>query len=112
MSPARRVRKRPAARRDLIAQWVWYAEEGGLAVADQFLEAVDSTLRRVAEHPKSGRLLEPKLHPKLPVRVVPVGNGFPNILLFYIATDGGVELIRALHGSRDLAAILDDFTPE
>lgn len=109
MSPSLRVRGRPAARRDLIAQWVWYAEEAGIAVADRFLAAVDTTLRRVAEHPRSGRLLHPALHPKLPIRVVPVGSGFHSILLFYLASEDGVELVRAIRGSRDLAVLLDEF---
>lgn len=38
-----RVLKREAAKRDLIQQWVWYAEEASLEVADRFLTAVDST---------------------------------------------------------------------
>ena len=32
-----RVRKRQAAKRDLIAQWVWYAENADLETADRFL---------------------------------------------------------------------------
>jgi len=39
-----RVLKREAAKRDLIAQWVWYAENASTEVADRFLRAVDSTL--------------------------------------------------------------------
>jgi plasmid stabilization system protein ParE len=41
-----RVRKREAAKRDLIHQWVWYAENASIEVADRFLEAADSTLRK------------------------------------------------------------------
>jgi toxin ParE1/3/4 len=95
-----------------VAQWVWYAEESGIECADRFLAAVDATLRRVAEHPRSGRLLEPALHPKLPIRVVPVGSGFQSILLFYLASEDGVELIRVIHGSRDLAVLLDEFNQD
>jgi len=38
------VQKRDAAKRDLIAQWVWYAENAGIDVADRFLEAAEHTL--------------------------------------------------------------------
>ncbi len=31
-----RIRKREAAKRDLIEQFVWYAENAGLEVADRF----------------------------------------------------------------------------
>jgi hypothetical protein len=35
----RRILKREAAKRDLIEQWVWYTEKGGVGLADRFLEA-------------------------------------------------------------------------
>jgi plasmid stabilization system protein ParE len=38
------VQKREAAKRDLIAQWVWYAENASIEVADRFLEAANNTL--------------------------------------------------------------------
>ena len=49
-----RVLKREAAKRDLIQQWVWYAENAGIEVADRFLEAADSTLKLLASQPESG----------------------------------------------------------
>jgi ParE toxin of type II toxin-antitoxin system, parDE len=49
-----RVVKRPAAKRDLVQQWVWYAEKASIAVADRFLVAVDSTLEALASQPDSG----------------------------------------------------------
>jgi hypothetical protein len=36
------IRKREAAKRDLIAQWVWYAENASIEVADNFLNAVSA----------------------------------------------------------------------
>lgn len=49
-----RVLKREAAKRDLIAQWVWYAENAGIEIADRFLDAVEATLISLAAHPESG----------------------------------------------------------
>jgi plasmid stabilization system protein ParE len=40
----RRVWRQEAAKRDLIAQWVWYAENAGFETADRFLAAVEVTL--------------------------------------------------------------------
>jgi plasmid stabilization system protein ParE len=37
-----RVLKREAARRDLVQQWVWYAENAGIELADRFLRAADT----------------------------------------------------------------------
>ena len=32
-----RVHKREAAKRDLVDQWVWYAENASVEIADRFL---------------------------------------------------------------------------
>ncbi len=48
------VRKREAAKRDLIAQWVWYAENADLDTADRFLRAADSTVSMIAGQPEAG----------------------------------------------------------
>lgn len=36
---------------------------------------------------------------------IPVGNGFGKYLLVYVHADGGIDLVRVLHGSRDLTAL-------
>jgi toxin ParE1/3/4 len=35
-------------------------------------------------------------------------KGFKKYLVFYRVTDTGVEIIRVIHGARDIEAILDD----
>ena len=43
--------KREAAKRDLIPQWVWYAEIASIEVANNFLNAAEQTTRsRSAGH--------------------------------------------------------------
>ena len=49
-----RVLKREAAKRDLIAQWVWYAENASIEIADHFLAAVESTAATLARQPEIG----------------------------------------------------------
>jgi plasmid stabilization system protein ParE len=49
-----RVRKREAAKRDLIAQWLWCAENASVEVADRFPQAADTTLNLLATQPESG----------------------------------------------------------
>ena len=39
-------------------------------------------------------------------------KGFGRYLIFYRATDSGVEILRVLHGARDLSAILDEESQE
>ena len=101
-----RVLKREAAKRDLVAQWVWYAENADIEVADRFLTAADKTLALLATQPESGApffVRKPELQG---MRRFPVSDGFENILLFYFPLKDGVDLVRVIHGSRDLDRLL------
>jgi toxin ParE1/3/4 len=40
------------------------------------------------------------------LRFFPV-TGFPNHLLFYRPLENGLELVRVLHGARDIASLLE-----
>jgi toxin ParE1/3/4 len=102
-----RVVKREAAKRDLIRQWVWYAENATVEIADRFLMAADNTVADVATHPGRGRPVFTRRSDLQGMRRIPVGDGFEKFLLFYFPTPEGVELVRVLHGGRDLAQILD-----
>ena len=48
------VRRREAAKRDLIAQWVWYAQKADIETADRFLAAVAETVSMLAGQPEAG----------------------------------------------------------
>jgi toxin ParE1/3/4 len=101
-----RVRKREAAKRDLIRQWVWYAENASIEVADRFLQATESTLAVLSAQPESGTrafLTKPELKG---IRRFPIGDGFEQILLFYFPLHDGVELVRVVHGHRNLERLL------
>jgi hypothetical protein len=41
-----RVLKREAAKRDIVAQWLWYADNASIEIADRFLQAADNTSRQ------------------------------------------------------------------
>ena len=101
-----RVFKREAARRDLVAQWVWYSENGSVEVADRFLLAVDQTLSVLASQPESGSVVLLRSPELRGLRRAPVSDGFEKILLFYFPLQGGVDLVRVVHGSRDLERLL------
>jgi len=51
-----RVLRREAARRDLIEQFLWYAQNASVDVADRFLSSAERTLKRLAMAPASGAL--------------------------------------------------------
>jgi toxin ParE1/3/4 len=103
-----RVLKREAAKRDLIAHCVWYAETASVAVADRFLSAADSTLSLLATQPESGSPFFVSKIELQGMRRVPVSNGFEKILLFYFPLQDGVDLVRVVHGSRELNQLLTE----
>ena len=41
------------------------------------------------------------------VRSFPL-KGFPNHLVYYRAVEGGIEVLRVLHGARDIDAIFEE----
>jgi toxin ParE1/3/4 len=102
------VLKREAAKRDLIQQWVWYAEHGGVALADRFLSAAEDTLKLLAAQPEIGAPLSlPRLELS-GLRRASVSGGFEKILIFYLCLPEGIDLVRVIHGSRDLERVINE----
>jgi len=103
-----RILKREPAKRDLIAQWVWYGENASIETADRFLAAAEATLAMLVTQPQGGLrtfFMNPELHG---MRRFPVTGGFEKILLFYFPTEDGIDLVRVVHASRDLERLLAD----
>jgi toxin ParE1/3/4 len=101
-----RILKREAAQRDFVALWVWYAENADGETADRFLLAAESTLATLAGQPEAG-LRTLFIRPDLQgMRRFPVSDGFEKILLFDFPLQDGVDLVRVVHGSRDLERLL------
>ena len=101
------VRKRETAKRDLIEQFVWYAENASIEVAERFLKATDATLDRLAKAPEIGIPVLAERDELHGLRRYPV-RGFEKMLLFYFPLSNGVDLVRVVHGSRDLARLFDE----
>ena len=74
------------------------------------LIAIDDITHRLAATPQMG----PACHFRNPrlrgVRRFPV-SGFEKWLVFYQSSDGDIEVVRVLHGARDIASILDPDPP-
>jgi toxin ParE1/3/4 len=103
-----RILKREPAKRDLIAQWVWYAENASIEAADRFLAAAEANLAMLVTQPQGGLrtfFMNPELQE---MRRFPVTRGFEKILLFYFPTEDGIDLVRVVHASRDLERLLAD----
>lgn len=94
------VIRTPRARRDLAEIWEFTAPRNPWA-ADELLRTIQVKAELLARSPHLGRHRD-ELAPGL--RSFPVGR----YILFYRQTEGGIEVIRVLHGARDL----DDLLPK
>jgi toxin ParE1/3/4 len=100
------VVRRPEAVRDVIEAADFIARRKSLAAADRFMAAVELTAERLARMPGAGSPWESG-HPRLgDLRFAPVSR-HRNHLIFDRPTADGIELVRVLHGARDLERILD-----
>jgi toxin ParE1/3/4 len=69
------------------------------------LDAVEQTLHAIAEAPDSGHRYLNAMRPEDDWRYLRVG-GFKKYFVFYRITEARVEVVRIVHGSRDLDTIL------
>jgi len=91
------VIKRPIAELDLLDIWDYIADDS-FERADQFLDRIESKLQALARTPGIGKRRE-ELLPGL--QSFPVGN----YVVFYRASEDGIDVIRVLRGSRDIEEI-------
>lgn len=75
--------------------------------AHRVLEAALATFDSLARMPGMGRARAFKRSGLSGLRSFRV-QGFQNYLIFYRATSEGVEIVRVLHGARDLDALFSD----
>jgi toxin ParE1/3/4 len=96
---------RPKADQDIEDQAFYYATEGNAELGHRFLVAAHETFATLATHPEIG--WHPRLkHPSLQnVRVFRVA-GFERILILYRPLQHGVDILRVVHGSRNVMALL------
>jgi toxin ParE1/3/4 len=89
-----RVQRTPRAEQDLEELWFFIAQDDP-AAADRWLETLDEKIRLLADNPLMGPA-RPDIAREL--RYHPVGNH----LLLYRIIQGGIEIVRVVHGARDL----------
>ncbi len=100
------VTKRTQAERDLEEGFVYIGEEN-LDVGVRFLVAAEESIEFVAKMPHIGSPREFRSSRLRNVRVWPV-KGFEDYLIFYRPTDDGIEVLRVLHGKRDIEEVFSD----
>ena len=95
------LRVRPQADRDTDEAAEFYAREAGIEFALEFLAGVELAYRRIVETPWAGApvtAFEPRL---AGLRFWPVPD-FETMLVFYVPSPGAIEIVRVLHGARNL----------
>jgi toxin ParE1/3/4 len=96
---------KPKADRDLDDYADYLAEHASLDVALRFFDAVHSTFALIATQPNMGwrsRIKYPGLETLRVFRVA----GFEQMLILYRTLPEGVDILRVIHGSRNLRALL------
>lgn len=86
-----------AAREDLIGIWTHIAEDD--AAAGRVLDRLDEAASHLARNPQMGPARD-DIRPGL--RYLVSGS----YLLLYRITDDGIEIVRAVHGRRDLYGLV------
>lgn len=105
---AYRIFHRRPARTDLV-QIAVHLSLDNEAVAARFLEAAEETFRQLLRSPQLGAKGEFRSRYLKGIRRWRV-NGFENFLLFYRPVDDGIEVIRILHGARDIETLFNENT--
>ena len=100
----------PTARADLLAQWDFYADDvGNPDLADRFVVCAELSFKKLARASGLGRP-HPFSSPKTKSLRSWKVTDFSNHLIFYrpLPAGRGVEIVRVLHGARDLPALFDE----
>jgi toxin ParE1/3/4 len=101
------LRISPRAAADLIEIWSYIADDS-VANADAFIDRLYEKLQVLGRQPGSGRRRE---------ELAPGMHSFPygRYVIFYRALTDAIEIVRVLHGARDIESIFEghaeDFDP-
>ncbi|MGI0493047.1 type II toxin-antitoxin system RelE/ParE family toxin [Alkalinema pantanalense CENA528] len=96
--------KRPIVIQDLlnIATYISY---DNLDSGDRFLYAAEATFKLIAKTPGIGRFSGFRGSQIAQIRQYPV-KGFNNYLVLYELTETTIDIVRVVHGARDLEQLL------
>lgn len=99
---------RPQARSDLLEQMLYLDKKASVETAIRFLQAVFDTCELLGRHPQMGRAFLSENARLKGIRSFALPRPFKNYLLFYSVEEKRVEVVRVLHGSREIEGLLAD----
>ena len=92
-----RVLTKPEADNDLVDIWLYIANDSPNN-ADRFIDRMREKFSSLAEAPQIGTRRDEL---RTGLRSQPVGT----YLIFYFPLDDGIEIVRVLHGARDIGSL-------
>ncbi len=96
----RQIIRSPEARDDLAKIWLYIAiAQDNQAVADQLLESINQKFLLLSDSPLMGRERQDLA---VGLRSFPAGS----YVIFYRPIDGGIDVVRLLHGARNVEELL------
>ncbi|MBI4480458.1 MAG: type II toxin-antitoxin system RelE/ParE family toxin [Acidobacteria bacterium] len=101
----RQIVLRPAAGCDLDREADYIAQHQDLDTALRFYQAAEETFRLIATQPQMGRRRDFG-NPQLKGVRVCLMKEFDRHLVFYRPRKGGIEVLRIIHGARDIENLL------
>ncbi len=103
-----RVVQTPESLADIALQADYYVQSENIALAQRFTDAVKATVRLLAVHPWIGKETDYP-NPKLAgIRLFLVRRPFDKHLIFYRVCGDTLDIVRIVHGRRDLPRRLLD----
>lgn len=97
--------KRRAAAADLLEHFVFIGRNSEEA-AERFLKSAQETFELLRSQPDMGVLSKYRNPLLAGVRMFPVKD-FPKHLIFYRPLQDGIEVLRVIHGARDIPALFE-----
>jgi toxin ParE1/3/4 len=101
-----RVVKRPQAIHDLDEQAA-FLQRDNVHVAIRFLEQADATCDILAAMPNMGTSYQTEDPRLVGLRFFRI-SGFEKHLIYYRPIERGIEVLRVLHGARDIPRVLGE----
>lgn len=96
---------RPKADQDLDEQAYYFATKAGVDTGHRFLLAAHETFALISTQPQMGWRVRVR-HPRIgSLRAFRISN-FERLLVLYLPLSSAIEIVRIVHGSRDIEAFL------
>lgn len=95
-----RITRRPLAAADVLEIWDYIAEVS-IEQADRWVDRLDEKLGLIARQPLMGRARDELA---VDIRSFPFGR----YVIFHVPIEDGIDVVRVLHGARDIDPIFAD----